>query len=410
MSIRLRTAPTSAALGALGAAALILAALSVQHLRHGWPFALHHGLPVSSPEVGASVPDVPAGAARRRVAIELDAARAAAVGVALEQVQWESIAQPVRAGATVVPDEARVGHAHTRVAGWLEQIYVTATGQAVRAGEPLAGIFSQELFASQTEYLALRAGAAHAPASLATASGRSRLKVLGMSEAEIARIERTGTPQRLITVTAPRSGVVLRRAVATGTAVDPSTEIVTIADLSRVWVIAEVPEANSAQIVAGSTATLEFPAAGRPAFEAEVEFVQPTLSERTRTLRVRFAVDNANGALRPGLFGSAQFRVAPRKVLTVPRDAVVDTGESQHVFVASGGRYEPRTVELGTLLAGRAEVRAGLAAGEQVVVSGVFLIDSESRLRESGGTGHSGHGGTAPAPEKTEHGEHGPAP
>lgn len=289
---------------------------------------------------------------------------------------------------------------------------MSTTGQQVRAGEPLAGIFSQELLSSQTEYLsALRAASSGGPRSAVAEAARARLKVFGMTEAGILELEQRGEPMRLTTVVAPRSGVVFHQGISVGTAVDPSTEIVIVADLSRVWVLAEVPEADIPEVHRGDRARLEFSSSGRAPFEARVEFLYPTLTERTRTLRVRFVVGNSDGALRPGLYGTAEFDAGPRRVLTVPRDAVVDTGLEQHVFVASGpGGFEPRTVELGVRLAERVEVRQGLIEGEEVVSSGVFLIDSESRLRASGaGPAHAGHGAgqtQQPAATTSEHEMH----
>jgi Cu(I)/Ag(I) efflux system membrane fusion protein len=325
--------------------------------------------------------------------------------VRTEPARFETLSKPIRAVATVVTDESRVSHVHTRVAGWIEELYVDTTGQKVRAGEPLAGIFSQELLSSQTEYLsALRAANSGGPRSAVGEAARARLKVFGMTEAEILELEKRREPMRLTTVVAPRTGVVFHRGISVGTAVDPSTEIVIVADLSRVWVLAEVPEGDIPDVRRGARARLEFPASGRVPFEARVDFLYPTLTERTRTLRVRFVVDNPDGTLRPGLYGTAEFDVGPRRALTVPRDAVVDTGLEQHVFVAIGpGGFVPRTVELGVRLAERVEVREGLGEGEVVVASGAFLIDSESRLRASGAGGaHAGHGaGQTPEPATT---------
>jgi Cu(I)/Ag(I) efflux system membrane fusion protein len=282
----------------------------------------------------------------------------------------------------------------------VEQLDVNMTGQTVTAGQPLAQIFSQELLSSQAEYLAAhKAIAASGITSAVVASGRTRLGVLGMTAAEIETIEQTGEPRRLVTVVAPRSGVVVNRGVTVGTAVDPSTTLLTIADLSRVWILAEVPEANIPAVRVGSMAELDFAASGRPPFTARVDFLYPTLTERTRTLRVRFTVANPRGMLRPGLYGTAVFQSAGVPTITIPRDAVVDTGRQQHVFVASGDRFEPRAVTLGVQLSDRVEVRSGLSAGDRVVAAGVFLLDSESRLRATGGqVGHS-HGGESKAEE-----------
>jgi Cu(I)/Ag(I) efflux system membrane fusion protein len=385
------------------ATALVLtAALWVQHARSGWPFEAPNQAAVASLN-GTAVPAATGTAsAHERVPVDVDPETIQALGIRLEVVGRESLTQQVRAVASVVPDESRISHVHTRVSGWVEQLSVNTTGEMVRAGQPIARIFSQELLSSQTEYLAARRNtAASGITSVVVASGRTRLTVLGMTPAEIDAIERTGEPHRLVTVIAPRSGVVMNRGISAGTSVDSSTTLLTIADLSRVWVLAEVPEADIPGIRVGATAQLDFPASGRPPFAARVEFLYPTLTDRTRTLRVRFSAANSAGSLRPGLYGTAAFEATGPPVITVPRDAVVDTGIQQHVFVATGDRFEPRAVTLGVQLADRVEIRSGLDAGERIVASGVFLLDSESRLRATGGSGGHNHGAPATPREKT---------
>ena len=377
--------------GAVMMAAAIGALLTIQYLRGGWPFAADGptSAAVTSPQVAPVSPQA-------RAALDASDPTFAQLGVRVEPVQRESLMRAVRVIATVAPDETRISHVHTRVAGWIEQLDVNTTGEFVRAGQPIARIFSQELLSSQTEYLAARRMAASGLASAVVEGGRRRLSVLGMTEREIAEIEQTGEPKRYVTVAAPRSGVVVRRSVSAGNAVDPSTELITIADLSRVWVLAEVPEANIREIRPGSAALLEFAGASVIARTARVDFIYPTLSEDTRTLRVRFSVSNQDGGLRPGLFGSATFEIVSGNTLTVPRDAVVDTGVQQHVFVASNGMFEPRIVTVGARMDQRMEILSGLAEGESVVSAGVFLLDSESRLRASGGSGTHQHGGSQP--------------
>jgi Cu(I)/Ag(I) efflux system membrane fusion protein len=397
---------------AVATALLFTGALWVQHARGGWPFTA--GPPAPQVESMAGMePTNGDGATHTRVPV--DAAAARSLDIRLETVGRESLAQTVRAVATIVPDESRISHVHTRVAGWIEHLAVNTTGEMVRAGQPLAHIFSQELLSSQIEYLAARRNtAALGLTSAVVASGRTRLTVLGMTPAEIDAIERTGEPRRLVTVVAPRSGVVVNRGVTAGTSVDPSTTLLTVADLSRVWVLAEVPEASIPEVHVGSSARLDFPASGRPPFAARVDFVYPTLTERTRTLRVRLSAANPRGALKPGLYGTAAFEAAGQTVITVPRDAVVDTGLQQHVFVAVGDRFEPRPVTVGIQLADRVEIRDGLEEGEQIVAAGVFLLDSESRLRATGGVGGHQHGTPssgeqAPAQPKTDpHAGHNP--
>lgn len=364
--------------------------------------------PTATP--AAASPRASAEPAHDRVPVSISEASAQQLGIRLEAVRWQSLTQEVRAVATVAPDESRISHVHTRVSGWVEQLDVNTTGELVQAGQPLARIFSQELLSSQTEYLAARKYAtASGITSAVLASGRTRLTVLGMTPQEIDDIERTGEARRLVTVVAPAGGVVVNRGVTAGTSVDPSTTLLTIADLSRVWVFAEVPEASIPGIRLGTRARLDFPASGRAAFEARVDFLYPTLTERTRTLRVRFSAANTGGTLRPGLYGTAVFESAGAPVITVPRDAVVDTGREQHVFVADGDRFEPRAVTLGVQLADRVEIRSGLKEGEQIVAAGVFLLDSESRLRATSGTGghqHATPSATEQAPPADPHAGH----
>jgi RND family efflux transporter MFP subunit len=388
-----------------GTVALCGGALYVQHARNGWPFDRPGATaPAVRGTAGLAAPDTP-----DRVAVDVSPEAMRQLGIRIEPVREDAISQTVRAVATVVPDESRLAHVHTRVAGWVEQLHVNTTGEFVRAGQPLARIFSQELLSSQTEYLAARRMAASGLSSVVVGSGRARLRVLGMTEEEIAAIEATGEPMRLVTVVAPASGVVANRGVTVGTSVDPSTELLTIADLSRVWVLAEVPEADIPAVRSGIPAQLDFPASGLAPFAARAEFVYPMLTEQTRTLRVRLSAPNPRGALKPGLYGAAVFEAQGRTALTVPRDAVVDTGLQQHVFVpvappAGAGEprhdtaagFEPRVVRIGARFADRVEIVAGLEPGEHIVTTGVFLLDSESRLRATGGSGGHVHGATPP--------------
>lgn len=399
--------------------AIVVGAIAVVSFRGGWPFLSPAGVsPPPAPTAATSIATNQSEATHPRAAVDVDPNKLREIGVLIETARQEAFSQTIRVVATVVPDESRLAHVHTRVAGWVEQLHIGTTGEIVRRGQPLAAVFSQELLSSQAEYLAARRAEASGPRSVVADSGRARLLVLGMTEAEIREAEKAGAPRRQVTINAPVDGIVFNRGVSVGTAVDPSTEIMTIADLSRVWVMAEVPEADAAAVHVGMSARLEFIAAG--VWEgAAVSLVYPTLSERSRTLRARFELDNRDGTLRPGMFGTATFETASRVALTVPRDAIVDTGDMQHVFVVeSEGQFVPRPVKLGARLERRVEILEGLREGERIVASGVFLIDSESRLRASGGgTGHAHGAGnadgarppTAPAPSG-DHSAHGAGP
>lgn len=389
------------ALSAAATAALLVGAALVQSARGGWPFEERHRQTSQKAEAAARVDRVP---------IEVSSRDVARLGIRLVTARSANLVSPIDTVATVALDESRLSHVHTRVAGWVEQLYVNTTGEYVRAGQPVARIFSQELLSSQAEYLAARRFAASGLATSVVASGRMRLGVLGMTDSEIRAVERSGRPIRLVTVTAPASGVVVNRGVSVGTAVDPSTELLTLANMANVWVVAEVPESDIAAMRIGTPVKLHFPSVGLANIPGKVAFIYPTLSERTRTLRVRISIPNRGGLLPPGLYGTATFQVSAGRGIVIPRDAVIDIGQRQHVFVAHDQLFEPRPVVLGTRSGDQVIVREGLAEGEQIVASGTFLLDSESRLRATGGGGHS-HGAvpkaSAPAPKpEADHSAH----
>ena len=258
-------------------AAVFTATLWAQHSREAWPFATAEQ-PIAAMPAPPAVSATGSGSIHERVPIDVTAATIQELDIRLEVVTRESLTQAVRAVATVVPDESQISHVHTRVSGWVEQLDVNTTGEMVRAGQPLARIFSQELFSSQTEYLAVRKSTAVSGiASVVVAGGRTRLGVLGMSPTDIDAIEQSGEPKRLVTVVAPRSGVVVNRGITVGTSVDPSTTLLTIADLSRVWILAEVPEANIPAVRVGTqlSSTSRPPAASRSR-RGSTSFIRPS--------------------------------------------------------------------------------------------------------------------------------------
>lgn len=382
---------------------IIILLLLVQYMRQSWPFSNTTSRQKSDQEMQAYGGTSNDTNQNTRVSVQVDTAKLKSLGIQVEMVRIDTIAVPVRAVATVVPDEARVSNINTRVSGWLEKLYVNKTGQQVKAGAPLAGIFSQELYASQLEYLAVLNASRSGPESIVIESARTRLKVFGMNEAQIRELEKRGVATRLTTIVSPRTGTVFELNVFAGMAVDPSFVLMTIADLSQIWVFAEIPGSEEFDIRIGTPVIIDIAVSGRMPIESKVSFIYPALTEGTRTIRVRMVIENPGDQLRPGAYGTAEFKVSPREVLTVSRDAVVEQGNKQHVFVITApGTFVPRNIALGVQLSDRVEVVKGLSKGELIVASGVFLIDSESRLRASGsvGGGH-GHGGTQKAPEKS---------
>ena len=289
----------------------------------------------------------------------------------------------------VAPDESRLRRVQLRVAGWVRDLAASRTGELIRKGQPMLTLYSPELFQSEREYLlelgsapenAEGHGAGHEAG--ATAAGRERLLLLGVPEDEIARLERERTAAEQLVIRAPVTGTVLERGVVEGQFVGPDTPLLTIADLSRVWVLADVYEMDISRVHVGDPVRFETDGLPGRTYTGRIEFVSPTVSSETRTARARVALENADGALRPGMFGRVEIAAHGRAVLTVPSEAVVRTGREDYVFLArAGGRFEPRRVRVGAEAHEQAEILSGLAEGDTVVASASFLIDSESRLK-----------------------------
>ena len=305
----------------------------------------------------------------------------------------------------VAPDESRLRRVQLRVAGWVRDLSASRTGELIRKNEPMLTLYSPELFQSEREYL-LELGSAPENAgghgagheAGATAAGRERLTLLGVPEDEIARLERERTAAEQLVIRAPVTGTVLERGVVEGQYVGPDTPLLTIADLSRVWVLADVYEMDITRVQVGNPVRFETDGLPGRSYSGRIEFVSPTVSSETRTARARVSLENADGALRPGMFGRVEIGAHGRAVLTVPSEAVVRTGREDYVFLArAGGRFEPRRVYVGSEAADQAEILSGLAEGDTVVASASFLIDSESRLKAAIEGLGSQPGGSAPA-------------
>jgi RND family efflux transporter MFP subunit len=299
----------------------------------------------------------------------------------------------VRTVGRVAMDERRREVVHAKYEGYVEKLIVDFTGKPVRKGQPLLAIYSPELVAAQKEYLVARGaqtrlgdssvpGVARGGAELAEAS-RQRLRSFDVGPEEVAALEKTGTPRRTVTLRSPVSGVVVEKTAVEGMKVSPTDRLYEIADLSRVWILAEVYEKDLGAVRVGLPARVTLATQPGGEWRGTVTFVSPTVKRDTRTVEARIEVDNVGGVLKPDMFVDVSLEGAPSAAaLTVPESAVIPTGERTLVFVDKGdGHYEPREVALGARVAGGYEVRRGLAAGERVVVSANFLLDSESSLR-----------------------------
>jgi Cu(I)/Ag(I) efflux system membrane fusion protein len=302
------------------------------------------------------------------------------LGVRTETAEMRpSAARSVRATGTLQFDERRLVTVTTRVPGWVEHLTVAATGDRVKRGQVLAEIYSPDMVASEEEYLiAARMGSAMSTASL------QRLRALDIPEEEIARLRRSGRSIRRIPVMAKADGVVTDKPVQGGMRVDAGQALYKTADLSELWLIAQVQEQDLGAIQPGQVARATFVAFPGRTFEGKVDFIYPTLSAETRTARVRIVLPNPDGALRAAMFANVQIDATAggEPVLTVPNSAVLDTGTRQVVLVTAGaGRFEPRAVHLGIHGDDWVQVVDGIKPGDRVVVGANFLIDAESNLR-----------------------------
>ena len=326
-------------------------------------------------------------------AVHLTTAQLTTFGVTFGSAEQRTLTTDVRTAGTVMMDEARVATVAPKITGFVERLYVNTTGQAVRRGEPLADIFSAELIAAEEELLLARrldrtvgqSGVPGVPSSSGelVAAARRRLRLWDVSDAQIDDVLRTGRSRRTITLYSPVTGVVTDKKVTQGQAVQAGTEIYVVADLSSLWVDAQVRESDAADLRVGSGADLEFATYPGRTYKGRVTFLYPTVAEQTRSLRARIAIANADGRLKPGMYATVRLSSPTRSALTVPRSAVLQTGERAVVFVDQGkGALRPMDVVTGRAAGEYVEILSGLQRGQRVVTSAQFLLDSESNLAE----------------------------
>ena len=316
------------------------------------------------------------------------------MGVVTAKAEYRALDSAVHAYGQVAVDDSRISSVTTRVSGWVQKVYVNSTFQHVTVGEPLFTVYSPDLLAAEEEYLlAVQARKTLGQSSLAEVSAagaslleaaRMKLSLLDLTPDQIQDLEKTGKPQREVTIYSPAMGHVLERKVFPNQYVTPETELYKIVDHTSMWVIAEIHESDISLVSVGQEATVTTDALPGQRLRGRVDFVLPHLMEETRTEQVRMEFANPDLKLEPGMFVNVELHRGMGRRLTVPVDAVLDSGTHQRVFVDRGkGVFEPRSVTVGARSGDYAVILSGLRAGEQVVTRANFLIDSESNLRES---------------------------
>ncbi|MBL8229796.1 MAG: efflux RND transporter periplasmic adaptor subunit [Bryobacterales bacterium] len=313
------------------------------------------------------------------------------IGVTYDTAHLTGGVKSFRATGKVTVDETRIAKVQTRIEGWIDRVHVDFTGKLVEKGQPLLSIYSPEMLASQQEYLlALRSKEVMAGSPLQSsrtqgdsliAAARRRLELFDLSEAQIEEITRTRQPITNVTLYSPISGYVMERKAFPKQRITPDSDLYTVVDLSRLWIMAEVFENEASMVRIGMPARISVTYGGRT-LNGRVSHIQPQVDPETRTVKLRLEADNSAGALKPDMFVDVDFQIGLGQRLTVPSEAVLDSGLRKTVFVDRGNGYlEPRTVVTGEHASGRVEIVSGLKAGERIVTSGNFLIDSESQLK-----------------------------
>lgn len=304
-------------------------------------------------------------------------------GVRIEPVTLKAVDRSVRAPGTLVADETKLGVVTAKFNGFVEELFVPAVGEPVKRGERLmrAWIESPEILQKQADLTSTLVGSTRS--SINHERAELNLRFFGFTDEAIEEIKKAGRPLRSVTFTVPRDGIVLEKPALVGMRFSSGDTLFRTADLSTVWVIAQVPESDIAFVREGQKANVVFKAFPNEAREGKVARIYPELNAATRTIPVRIVLPNGDGRLRPGFYADVAFEIGDdAKVVAIPASAIIDSGRRRVVFVAKGeGRFEPRNVETGARGDGVIEIRKGLEEGEDVVVRGNFLIDAESNLK-----------------------------
>jgi RND family efflux transporter MFP subunit len=315
-------------------------------------------------------------------------------GVRTAVVERKSLVRDIRTTAQIVADETRIAHVHVKVAGYVDQVYVDFVGQLIKKGQPLFTLYSPDLVSTQEEYLIAKRGNAtlgNAPfqeisqgSQSLLQSAHQRLKLWDISDDQIKQLDETGKVSKNLTFYSPITGFVTDRKAFPQTSVTPDTELYTVSDLSTVWANADIYEYEVPFVRLGQQVTLTLSYFPGKTYTGKISYIYPTVDPQARTVKVRIQLPNPRFDLKPQMFADAQLRVDYGTKVLIPQEAVLDSGTEQQVFVVhAGGMFEPRRVTLGPVIDGNVAVLTGLKAGETVVVSGNFLIDSESKLKNA---------------------------
>ncbi|MVF21583.1 efflux RND transporter periplasmic adaptor subunit [Methylocaldum sp. BRCS4] len=318
------------------------------------------------------------------------------IGVRFEIAEQRPLTRTIRTVGRVEIDERKLANVNIKIEGWIDRLYVSATGDRVKQGQILFTLYSPDLVATQQEYLlALQSvrdlGTSEFPEVAQGARSllevtRRRLALWDITEDHIEDLERTGAVLKTLPIHAPISGTVIERKAVAGMYVKPGEPLYTIADLTSIWILGDIYEYELPLIKVGQTADVTLSYDPKTHFEARVDFIYPTLDPQTRTAKVRFTLANPEERLKPDMYANVELNVPLGLRLAVPKDAVLETGERKIIFIHhGGGKLEWRNVTTGVRGAEWVEITEGIEPGDHVVTSANFLIDSESQLKAAVG-------------------------
>ncbi len=337
-------------------------------------------------------------------AVTIDPTRVQLLGITTEEIIVRELTKTVRTVGIVEVDETRIANIQTKFNGWIEELYVNFVNMPVQKDQPLFSVYSQDLLATQEEYLlALKdldqpikgrfAQEFNRESKKLLYSTRRRLELWDISSEQIDLLKRNKIPTKTLIIRSPFDGIVLHLNAFTGMNVGPGINTYTIADLSHIWIVADIYEDAISFIKLKQPANIELLSLPGKLFEAQVTFIDYVLDASTRTVKVRFELDNIQQQFKPGMYATVSLNLAMGRALAVPEEAIIDTGKRKIVFVSKGkGSFEPREVKLGFKADAFYQLLSGLAKGELVVTSAQFLLDSESRIKALKGGGMKGHG------------------
>ena len=330
-----------------------------------------------------------------RIAVDVPETQQTKIGLKVTKAKKEKINHTIRTVGTVTADQTKEAHVHTKINGWIEQIYADYIGKPVKKGQALFELYSPELVSTQEEYLASKKQGATGREISKVAL--ERLKLWGVPQKEIERLTTSGKSKKSLTFDSPVDGFIVNKTAIRGMYINPEMELYHIADLSRIWIVVTLYEYDISAIGVGDEAELQLPYDPDKSFKGKISYVYPEIDLETRTAKARIEIANPDQKLKPGMFVNVELKKDLGEAIVVPDDSVIDTGTRKLVFVRSSGtKFEPREVKVGPRVGNTFAILSGIKDQEDIVTSAHFLIDAESKFQaalQKGESKPSGHEG-----------------